>query len=217
MSPKPAQGGHWVYTKPILSVYDLFVIRFCYRILWKCHSGNILTLYDSHVSTNHLDVGVGTGFFLDHCHFPSDRPRLALLDSKPRCLESAAQRLRRYNPEVYQADVLEPIHFQSSPFDSVSLSCVLHCLLGTIQSKAIVFEHLKSLMNPGGILFGATIPHKGIKHGLLARRLMDVYNSMGAFSNADDDLDGLRHVLAQHFTNSSVKVVGSVALFWGRI
>jgi hypothetical protein len=90
-------------------------------------------------------------------------------------------------------------------------------LPGKVQEKALVFEHLKALMNPGGVLFGTTIPYRGVKHGWLARRFMDVYNFTGAFSNTNDDLDSLRQVFAQYFRDSSVEVVGCAALFWGRI
>ena len=48
----------------------------------------------------------------------------------------------------------------------------------------------------------------------MRRCLMGVYNSTGAFPNANDDLGGLRQVLTQHFANSSVEVVGSVPAGW---
>lgn len=80
-------------------------------------------VYDiAHVSANHLDVGVGTGWFLDKADFPSASPRLALMDLNENCLEAAAQRTSRYDPEVYVANVLEPIEVAVEPFDSVSLT-----------------------------------------------------------------------------------------------
>ncbi len=53
---KDAKPGQAIYTRPFL------------------------TLYDQYVSANHLDIGVGTGYFLDHCRFPAANPRLALMD-----------------------------------------------------------------------------------------------------------------------------------------
>src|SRR5262249_56455300 len=88
---------------------------------------HILALYDRAASANHLDAGVGTGYFLDRCRFPSPRPRLALLDLNPNPLQVAARRLARYRPEVYRANVLEPITIGTPPFGSVRMSCVPHC------------------------------------------------------------------------------------------
>ncbi len=63
-----------------------------------------------HVSGNHLDVRVGTGYVLDHCQFPTKTPRLGLLDLNPTCLEMAAKRLARFQPTIFRANALEPIH-----------------------------------------------------------------------------------------------------------
>jgi hypothetical protein len=40
-------------------------------------------LYARHLSANHLEVGVGTGYFLEHGEFPESEPGLALLDLSP--------------------------------------------------------------------------------------------------------------------------------------
>jgi len=210
------EAGQAIYTKSLLSTYDWFVLRFSNRVVWKCPSHNILALYNQHVSNNHLDVGVGTGFFLDRCYFPSTHPRLALFDLNPNSLEFTARRMARFQPETYRMNVLEPIVVEVPRFDSVGMNYLLHCLPGTIQSKAIVFEHLKSLMNHGGVLFGATLLHEGVKRSWLAKRFMKVYNTKGIFTNTEDNLDGLKQILKQHFSESSVEVIGSAALFWGK-
>lgn len=44
---------------------------------------------------------------------------------------------------------------------------------------------------------------------------MDRNNAHGIFSNAHDDLDGLRWALSQHLTDPIVNIVGCVALFSG--
>jgi hypothetical protein len=66
------------------------------------------------------------------------------------------------------------------------------------------------------VLFGATILGAGVKHGFLARKLMDVYNAKGIFSNRSDSAEGLRAALGQHFEEASLRVVGCVALFSAR-
>jgi hypothetical protein len=200
----------------MLAVYDLAVLGGSCRLLWRCPARHILALYDRAVSANHIDAGVGTGYFLDRCRFPAPRPRLALLDLNPNPLQVAARRLARYRPEVYRANVLNPIAIAAPRFDSVGMSCLLHCLPGTIRSKAIAFDHLLALLNPGGVIFGATLLGGGAEPGWVARRAMKFFNARRVFSNEDDDLGGLEEALRQRFSQTWVRVVGCVALFWGR-
>ena len=47
-----------------------------------------------------------------------------------------------------------------------SLNYVLHCLPGTIRTKAIALSHLKALTNPGAVIFGATLLHDGVPQEL---------------------------------------------------
>jgi SAM-dependent methyltransferase len=215
-SAEDVHAGQAVYTKPMLAVYDLAVLGFNCRFLWRCPSRDILALYNESVSTNHLDVGVGTGYFLDRCRFPDPRPRLALLDLNPNCLEVTARRLARYAPEAYRANVLAPVRIEAPGFDSVGMSFLLHCLPGTIRTKAVAFDHLKALLNPGGVIFGATLLGRGDDPGPVARRAMRFFNARKVFSNEHDDLTGLREELAGRFPETSVRVVGSVALFRAR-
>lgn len=210
------EAGQAVYSKGLLAVYDLGVLGFSNQFVWKCPSRRMLVLYNQHVSANHLDVGVGTGYFLDHCRFPSETPRLALLDLNPNCLDAASRRVARYKPEVHRANVLEPIEDNIPRFESVGMNYLLHCLPGTIRSKAVVFKHLKALLTPRGILFGSTLLMGGVERNWLARRLMARYNAYRVFTNTHDDLEGLRWALSQHLSDISVEVVGCAALFSGR-
>jgi 2-polyprenyl-3-methyl-5-hydroxy-6-metoxy-1,4-benzoquinol methylase len=173
--------------------------------------------YNKHASDNHLDVGVGTGYFLDRCRFPTPQPRIALLDINRNALEYASRRIARYNPEVYCRNTLEPISVDAKNFDSVGINAVLHCIPGTIESKAVVLDHLKALMNPNAVLFGSTVLHGGVPRNWVAGRLMHAYNKKGFFSNRHDDLDGLNRALCQRFREVTIDVVGCAALFSGRV
>ena len=217
MTAEQVEAGQAVYTKSVLASYDLLVLRFSNRFIWRCPSKRLLALYDRHVTANHLDVGVGTGFFLDRCGFPTARPRLALMDLNANCLEVAARRLARYRPEVYRANVLEPIRIEAPRFESIGLNYLLHCLPGTMRTKSAVFRHLKALLTPGGVMFGATLLHGGVQRNWAARRLMALYNAKGIFTNEHDALEGLKTVLSDHLTSVTVEVVGCAALFSGRV
>lgn len=211
------EAGQAVYSKSTLGIYDWFVVGFSNRLIWKCPSAHILALYDRHVTANHLDVGVGTGYFLDRCRFPNDHPRLGLMDLNPNCLEAAAGRVARYRPEIHRANILDAIDCEIPRFDSISMTYLLHCLPGTIHSKSDVFRHLKPLLNPGGTLFGATLLSDGVERSWAAKRLMALYNSKGIFTNDRDDLQGLRSMLAEQFTTVHIDVVGCAALFACRL
>ena len=217
ITAEQVEAGQAVYTKPLLASYDLLVLGLSNRMIWRCPTKHLLALYDRSVTSNHLDVGVGTGFFLDRCRFPTERPRLALMDLNPNSLDAAGKRVARYRPETYRANVLDPIRIDAARFDSIGLNYLLHCLPGTVRTKGAVFRHLKALLNPGGRMFGATLLHGGVRRNWAARRLMDFYNSKGIFANDQDDLVGLREVLAEHLTAVTVEVVGCAALFSGHV
>jgi SAM-dependent methyltransferase len=216
VSPEKVLAGQAVYTRFALLGYDFGVLGLSSRAAWNCPSGRILEHYNSHITANHLDVGVGTGYFVDHCRFPSQGPRIALMDLNQNSLDFSSRRIARYNPEIYRRNILEPIVFDAETFDSVGVNYLLHCLPGSFETKAVVFDHLKALMKPDGVLFGATILSQGVSPGWLARRLMDAYNKNGIFSNQEDSLDGLKQALDQRFQDVSIEVVGCAALFSGR-
>lgn len=211
-----ANAGQAAFTKTALALYDSMVLGITCHFIWRCPTERILRHYESNLSDNHLEVGVGTGYFLDKSHFPSTTPRLALLDLNPNCLEHTARRLVRYSPEVYQANVLAPIRMNITRFDSIALNYVLHCLPGELPDKGTVFANLKSLLRPGGVLFGSTLLHDGVEHGLLSRGFMRLYNARRLLNNRKDGLSGLRTVLNQHLNEIRIETAGSVALFSGR-
>lgn len=220
MDPTPEQvaAGHAFYTKRSLAIYDLAILGYFSRVAWRCPAQRIVAHYDRHVSANHLDVGVGTGYFLDHCTFPTppESPRLALMDVNTACLAVAAARVDRLDPELIEGNVLEPAAYDGPRFDSVGLNYVLHCLPGDLGSKAVALDHLIALTNPGARVFGATLLHEGVPRNWIARRVMSRNNRQGVFSNAADSLVGLRSALAERLSEPSVEVVGCVGIFAGR-
>jgi len=212
ITEQQVKAGQSPYNRLLLAVYDQ-AVRFNYRFLWRCQPGQVLGLYNDHVSANHLDVGVATGTILDYCTFPTSSPRLALMDLNPNSLAVAARNLARYHPETYLRNVLDPVQIDAPLFDSVGLANLLHCLPGTMRTKRVVFENLKEVLKPGGTLFGCTILYRGVKRSPLGALYMNYLNACHVFTNRQDDLEGLKQNLAECFTESSVKVVGCVALF----
>jgi len=208
--------GQAVYTRKTLALYDIVVLGLSNRFIWKCPTSRILDLYNRHASNNHLDVGVGTGWYLEHCRFPAGGVRLGLLDLNPDCLRRAASRVAHLEPEILQGDLLKPLTFRTPVFASASLSYLLHCLPGDIVSKAVLFDHLKPMMQPGGVVFGATLLSGGVERSGMARALMGLYNRKGIFSNSGDRLSDLEDQLRQRFRDVSIEVAGCAALFVAR-
>ena len=213
---KQVEAGQAVYNKYVLTAYDLLVLGVSCQLFWKCPSHRMEIQYNKFASNNHLDVGVGTGYFLDHCQFPSDNPRIALMDLNKNSLNYTAERLVRYAPETYCRNILEPISNPAENFDSVGINFLLHCVPGDLSEKSVIFDHLKAVMHPNAVIFGSTILHVGVSPNWLAKRLMNTYNNKGVFSNLYDSAEGLKRELEVRFSDVSVEVVGCVALFSAR-
>ena len=202
-----------VYTPARLALYDLFILGLSCSLVWRCPRRHFLDLYDQHVGSPHLDIGVGTGYFLDRCRFPVERPQITLLDPSDACLSKAARRLERYSPRVVKASALEPFELGADRFASVALNGVLHCLPTTPEAKASVFRNLKPLLEDGGVVFGSTILGTGVEHGRIAQRVLTLYNRERLFTNLADDLGSLERALAHTFADQHIEVRGSFALF----
>ncbi len=215
-TPEQVGAGQAIYSKAVLRLYDFYVLGLSNRLIWRCPTPQLEAHYNRHITSNHLDVGVGTGYFLDRARFPTQPPRVALMDINANSLDAASRRIARYKPEVYQRNVLDPIAIDAQKFDSVSINYLLHCLPGAIESKATAFDHLKALMNSGAVLFGSTLLHGGAHRNWFAKRLMGTYVRTGIFSNQNDDLAGLKRALDARFHDVDVHTVGCAALFSAR-
>lgn len=216
VTTEQVDAGQAVYSKRTLSIYDFVVLGVSNRFIWKCPTKELEQLYNQHVTSNHLDVGAGTGYFLDKANFPSNSPNIALMDLNANTLEFASRTIDRYKPKTYRRNVLEPITVDGECFDSIGLNYLLHCLPGTMESKSVVFDHIKPLLKPNGVVFGSTLVQGDVHRSGVAKRLMKVYNKKGIFSNEQDSVKALTYELKRRFKDVSVKVVGCAAIFSAR-
>ena len=213
VTKEQVEAGQAAYTPRMLGVYNLLILRVIVPYIWKCPIDNVIKLYNANISSNHLEIGVGSGYFLDNCKFPSDNPRLALMDLNPNSLKFTAEKVSRYKPEIYRGNILEPIETDMEKFDSIAINAVIHCLPGTMSTKLVVFDHINALLNPGGVVFGSTILNIGVKQNWLTKKFMKNFNNRRIFCNLEDDLSTLEEGLTERFSKSEVKVIGTVALF----
>ncbi len=216
-TPLDPAAGAAVYSRFVLAVYDLEVLGLELPVVFGCPARKIVELYDRNVSDAHLDVGVGTGYFLDRCTFPVARPTVHLLDLNPNCLARTARRIRRYAPVAHRWNVLEPFPEALPAFGSIALSNLLHCLPGSMRDKERVFRNLRPLLRPGGVLFGVTVLGKGVDAtGALYRVANRAYNRKAIFSNLEDGAAELEAALARSFAAHTLEVVGAMAFFTAR-
>jgi len=214
--PEAHKPGYAVYSAASLAIYDALVLGFSNRFLWRCPSRHMVALYERHLSADHLDIGVGTGYFLDKARFPVSGPKITLLDPNPVCLDKAAARIRRYQPVKVQADALVPWPQTLGRFGSIALNYLLHCLPGAMTGKASLFDHLRPHLADDGVVFGATILQGDAPRSVAARKLMKIYNTKGVFSNEQDTQAALREALESRFREVEIEMIGCVALFSAR-
>ena len=169
------------FSRPFLLVYDLCLYGVISRWLWRVPTRQLDALYMRHISNNHLEAGVGTGYLLNRVQFTQARPRVALMDLNASCLRKTQRRVARYAPESYIQNLLLPVHHPIAAFDSIAINYVLHCVPGAFPVKGQVFEHLLPLLQPGGTLFGSTVLGQGVQKNLLARGFMALMNKLGVF------------------------------------
>ncbi len=210
----PAYAGQKDYGKAMLAVYDWWVMGVMSRIAWKVDIPEMVEFYREHISTNHLDVGPGTGFLIDEADLPDDA-RVVLLDPNPNVLAHASKRLARLAPETVEADVLKPLPVEG-PFDSACLANVLHCLPGPIEDKARAIEHIAAVLSPDGVLSGSTVLGDSADHNGIATSFLKAVNKRKAFDNLGDSVEGIRAILEASFEEVEVTDAGSMAYFVGR-
>lgn len=207
-----AVAGQAVYTPWVLNIYDLWVLGISNHLIWRCPTKKLRALYDRNVSLNHLDIGVGTGYYLKNVNWPSGIPKVTLFDLNENSLQAAARRIAHLQPSTVHGDVLKPFP-ELGKFRSVGLCYLLHCLPGSLRENACVFDHVQPVLMPGGRIFGATLVQGETPRSWPAQKLMDAYNRRGIFSNEHDNIDVLTRELNSRFSNVRVETIGCVALF----
>jgi SAM-dependent methyltransferase len=210
----PAYRGQADYNTGFLRVYDRLVLGIFTRFVWHMSTSDEVARYRAHIRPNHLDVGPGTGYFLERAGLADGSP-ITVLDPNPNVLRHVTQRLLRLEVTAVQADVLKPLP-TAGPFESAGLSGVLHCLPGPMARKAAAIENIAMVLAADGVLFGMTILGPSAGHTRLGRAFLTVLNRRGTFSNLDDTEAGLREILAASFRDVQVETTGGSAAFVAR-
>jgi SAM-dependent methyltransferase len=211
------ERGAAIYSPLVLKLYDWWVLGISNRFAWQCPtSTTLLPFFAQHMGRRHMDVGVGTGFYLANARLPSST-HITLLDLNENSLRAAAAR-SRVPVSCIRHDIMQPLPLaEQESFDSISMFYLLHCLPGSFDDKEKAIANLKTRLAPSGSLYGATILGDGAEHNWFGRRLMAAYNRKGIFGNAKDSMAALRSMLQRHFGEVETRQEGKVALFVARV
>ena len=208
----PAYKGQRDFTPLALSFYDPFVLQFSAGWIWRCPLPRLLENYRWHIRPNHLDVGPGTGYFLEHAELAAGS-EVTILDPNLNVLKHVAERLGGLEVTAVEADVLKPLPVKG-PFASVGMNLVLHCLPGPMVRKSAAIRNLARVLDPNGMFFGSTVLGDTGTHSWVARRMLDLYNGRGSFDNRGDSAEGVREILDASFEHVELDIAGSVAIFF---
>lgn len=213
-SGKSTKKGAAAYSRPLLTIYDWFVLGIVNTHAWRCPTLKyLLPFFQQNAGKELLDVGVGTGYYLRHANLAPDA-RITLVDLNETALEYTKARLDHKNIECYVHDITKTLPMKTR-FDSMSLFYLLHCMPAPVESKAAIFAHLKYHLTEDGVLFGATILGKGVHYNLFARYVRWLLNARGVFDNRGDTEAVIVAALQEHFHIVETKVVGTILIFKG--
>ena len=207
----PGYAGQAGYTPFLLAIYDPFVLGFMARAVWRSPIPPVVEAYRRHLGRRHLDVGPGTGYFIEKAAPPTGT-EITLLDPNPNVLARCARRLATMRPTTIQADVMKPLPVEGR-FDSAALNYVLHCLRGPQSNKAVAIRNVANVLAADGVLFGGTVLGIAERHTVPARAVLRAFNWHGDFDNLGDTADGLREILEGSFRTVEVDVIGPTARF----
>ncbi len=207
----PAYKGQREYTRVVLNAYDPLVLGPIARFVWRCPTTGLVERYRRHIRSPHLDVGPGTGYFLERSGLPDGSP-VTILDPNPNVLRHVSQRLGQLDITAVEADVLKPLPVRG-PFDSAALHLVIHCLPGPLARKAGAVANVAAVLAPDGVLFGASVLGTSGRHTWAARRMLDAFNRQGGFDNLNDSEEGLGEILGASFERVELETVGSIVIF----
>ena len=209
--------GYDYYTPGTLRIYDLYVLCFNNRFVWRCPTCKLRALFARLTTPRHCDIGVGSGYFLKHQHAKTPFEQLHLVDASAAAIERVRQILP--DPAITSdcRDVSGGMAEIAAPVTSVSLNYLLHCMAGPVENKEAVLAGLRNIAVPGAAVFGSTIVNDPKYQSWFARRMLATFNKTGVFDTSDDSSENICKMLNKHIDSLHTTICGSVLIFEGRV
>lgn len=204
-SKKSDDVGAHGYTNYALIIYDYLVLMFMSFFVWRCSTTKtMLPFFRANVSKRHLDIGCGTGYFLEHGNIPLDA-EVSLCDLNQNCLEKSKARFGRPNTECLLHNIFQPLPSDAGPFDSISMFYLLHCLPGPVSRKCEIFKHLKYNLSADGVLFGSNVLGPTGDHTWLSRLALRRLNYLSHMDNMGDTRAAFEEALRENYHEVDTK------------
>ncbi|MGI9515632.1 MAG: hypothetical protein ACR2NP_01185 [Pirellulaceae bacterium] len=201
----------------MLRWYDLVVPGWLSERVWRCPASQLDEMYERFSRPRHLDIGVGTGFYLQRLLNTDWNPcRLILADANPDCLEYASRQLADVPHETVQIDVLDldpQLAARLGTVESIAANFLLHCLPHGIASADGLADLASEILVDDGIFFGSTITGEVAGQQPTSRRVMRLFNRLHIFGNRGDNVYQLQMLLSSRFAHCRIRSAGCVTMF----
>lgn len=203
-------SGQKIYSKAALKLYNFYVLFFNNNYVWKCKTPKLLENYINHTSSNHLDIGVGTSYYLNKVRNKIDK--ITLMDLNDNCLNKVSGMFQAKQVETIRLDILEDVPSTLyNKFDSISFNYLIHCIPNTPKNKAEAFENIAKMLKYGGKAFGSTIIND--YKNTIAIKTAKKFNNKKIFDNTHDTFESIEKCLKDNFKEYSIEQIGSVCKF----
>lgn len=193
-----------------LPFYDALVNKINCHYVWKCNEKHIFEHYLKNIGRNHLEIGPGTGYFLQR-RYPISH--LTLMDINQDTLDYTRDNLKGNYPHI---SVMEHDIFKKPKrldrVQSVGINYVLHCVPGRLDTK------LESLVKNIHVdrdttFFGATVIQDDTNQTFLSKTELYLLNKYKIFHNQNDYIRNGIDVFEKHGFSYDYNHIGNVFLF----
>ncbi|KAL8697309.1 MAG: hypothetical protein Q9224_002381 [Gallowayella concinna] len=219
-SSEASARGAAIYSQSwLLTIYDWWVLGIVSTYAWACSVPKYtLPWFQQNLRKGqHLDIGVGTGYYLAKSDLTGVQVTLADLNQD--ALDATKNRLagegkvKAEETRTLLHDITRPLPDSCPKFNSMSLYYLLHCMPGPVPAKTAVFSHLKHNLTADGVISGASILGKDVRHNLFGRVIMGFGNWNGMFDNRADNAAEFDEALREHFYEVETQVRGAIFLW----
>ena len=199
-----------------LKHYDKIVNRINCLYVWKCSENYIINHYRNNISSYHLEIGPGTGYFLkkENLRKNFSIQQLTLLDVNENILNYSKQNLKNdYDHKIITVhqDVFSKKINKNIKFNSVGINYVLHCIPGTLENN--IDTLINNLGSSNYNLFGSTLICDPLHMNPIAEYELILLNNLGIFNNSNDTYEQFIEYLNNNKIKHNILKIGYVAIF----